>query len=368
MLRVVSIMLLLINLVACSSTSEWKANYGNAEQSISSSSLDVPPDLSKPISNESLSIPNIASSGASYSSYTSEDQTGVTVLSASSQQIKQVRDGKDMWLEIQMSADKLWPELKIFFIDLGFKIEREDKKLGVMETDWFETKPYVPSNWVNKMLNRIVATGLKDKYRIRVEKTTNASTTRLFFSHQGQQELATDDSQGGTFVKYWVRRDSDPELEAEMYQRFLIFKDTDKGTAKKLTENIQSKERTVILEKKGSKVLQVGEGFARTWRRVGIALDRIGLLVDDRNRSGGLYYLRITDDFQEKVKEDKGWLASLFSSDKVKLKERYLLSVNEEKDSSGKPATIISLYETTGAKADSRFVTKLLTDLKSYLD
>jgi len=45
---------------------------------------------------------------------------------------------------------------------------------------------------------------------------------------------------------------------------------------------------------------------------VGIALDRIGLLVDDRNRSDGLYYLRITDDFRDKAKEDDGWLASFF--------------------------------------------------------
>jgi uncharacterized lipoprotein len=92
-------------------------------------------------------------------------------------------------------------------------------------------------------------------------------------------------------------------------------------------------------------------------------LDRIGLLVEDRNRSGGLYYLRITDDFRDKVKEEKGWLAGLFSSKNVKIKDRYLLSVSAEKET-----TVISIYETTGAKADVRFVNQLLTDLKSYLD
>ncbi|MCW8986795.1 MAG: outer membrane protein assembly factor BamC, partial [Gammaproteobacteria bacterium] len=89
----------------------------------------------------------------------------------------------------------------------------------------------------------------------------------------------------------------------------------------------------------------------------------IGLLVDDRNRSGGLYYLRITDDFRSKVKEEKGWLANLFSSEQVKLKDRYLLNVKDENDQ-----TVISIYETTGAKADIRFVNQLLADLKSYLD
>ena len=148
-----------------------------------------------------------------------------------------------------------------------------------------------------------------------------------------------------------------------MYQRFLIFRDMSKEDAVKLVETIKVKARTRIIEKEETKMLQVGEGFARTWRRVGIALDRIGLLVDDRNRSGGLYYIRITDDFRDKVKEEKGWLTSLFSSKNVKLKERYLLSVSAEKDT-----TIISLYETTGAKADIHFVSQLLKELKSYLD
>jgi len=148
-----------------------------------------------------------------------------------------------------------------------------------------------------------------------------------------------------------------------MYQRFLIFRNMDKASVKKLVAKTKAKERTRIIEKDETKVLQVDEGFARTWRRVGIALDRIGLLVDDRNRSGGLYYLRITDDFRSKIKEEKGWFASLFSSEQVKLKDRYLLSVKDDKGN-----TVISIYETTGAKADIRFANQLLTDLKSYLD
>ena len=207
------------------------------------------------------------------------------------------------------------------------------------------------------------SSGLRDRYRARLEKTSNPNVMRVFITHQGLKEHASDDSTGGSFKLWWESRPSDPELEAEMYQRFLIFRDMSKEDAVKLVETIKVKARTRIIEKEETKMLQVGEGFARTWRRVGIALDRIGLLVDDRNRSGGLYYIRITDDFRDKVKEEKGWLTSLFSSKNVKLKERYLLSVSAEKDT-----TIISLYETTGAKADIHFVSQLLKELKSYLD
>jgi uncharacterized lipoprotein len=39
-------------------------------------------------------------------------------------------------------------------------------------------------------------------------------------------------------------------------------------------------------------VVQISEGFDRAWRRVGLALDRTGFTVEDRDRSAGLYFVR----------------------------------------------------------------------------
>lgn len=360
MLRVVLVVTLLLNLMACSSTSEWKGIY-SADKGIDSSKLDVPPDLSQPDLTDGLALPNIAAGGSTYSAYSNTEYKGDKVVSANLRGVKVIRDGAYQWLEINATAEKLWPELRAFFAQVGFELKREDKQLGVMETNWLENRALLPSGWFSKLLNRISSTGLRDKYRARLERTNKPNVTRIFITHQGLKEYGTNEESG---IKiWWESRRSDPELEAEMYQRFLIFRDMDKASAKKLVAKDKAKEGTQVIEKEGAKVLLVNEGFARTWRRVGIALDRIGLLVTDRNRSGGLLYLRITDDFRAKVKEDKGWLASLFSSDAVKLKERYLLRVVDKNDT-----TEISIFETTGAKADSRFVNQLLTDLKSYLD
>ncbi len=363
MLRVVLVVALLINLIACSSTPEWKGLYGKEKKEISASSLEVPPDLSQPGVTNSLNVPNIGSAGSTYSSYTNSDYKEDKVTPANPDGVKVIRDGATQWLEINASAEKLWPQLKAFFVQVGFKIKRDDKQLGVMETNWLENRTSLPTNWFSKMLSGISSTGLRDKYRARLEKTNKANITRVFITHQGLKEHGSKDSSDGNFKMWWEARVSDPELEAEMYQRFLIFRDMGKVKALKLVSTSAEKHRTRIIDKDETKMLQVAEGFARTWRRVGIALDRIGLLVEDRNRSSGLYYLHITEGFQDKVKENKGWLASLFSSNTVKLKERYLLSVAAENGQ-----TIISLYETTGAKADIRFVKQLLSDLKTYLD
>ena len=361
MLRVVFVFTLLMSLIACSSTPGWKGVYSSENNEKDRSKLEVPPDLTSPSLTDSLALPNIAAGGSTYSSYTNTDYSGDKVTPANLKGVKVIRDGVNQWLEINTTAEKLWPQLKVFFARVGFEIKREEKKLGVMETNWLENRLELPTNWFSKLLVRISSSGLRDRYRARLEKTKNPKVTRLFISHQGLKEYGTQDADG--IKLWWQSRPSDPELEAEMYQRFLIFRGMDKTKAINLAKQSEAKDRSRIFEKEGTKMLQVAEGFARTWRRVGIALDRIGILVDDRNRSGGVYYLRITDDFRDRVKGDAGWLASLFSSDKVKLKDRYILSVSDEKNS-----TVISIYETTGAKADNRFVEQLLTDLKSYLD
>ena len=367
MLRVVLIFTLLMNLIACSSAPEWKGIYGAEDKPQQSTKLDVPPDLTEPTASDSLALQNIVANDSTYLAYSNTGDTesnGDKIAAAKPPGIKVIRDGASQWLEINTTAEKLWPELKAFFTKIGFEIKREDKILGVMETNWLENRSALPSNWFSKILNRISSTGLRDKYRARLEKTDNPEVTRLFITHQGLKEHAADTSQDQAFKLWWESRPSDPELEAEMYQRFLVFSDVSRTESIKRVKKVAPKERAQIIEKDKTKMLLVDEGFARTWRRVGIALDRIGLFVEDRNRSSGLYYLKITDDFREKVKEDKDWLSSLFSKDESgKLKDRYLLNVSDENGT-----TLISIYETTGAKADSRFVNQLLNDLKSYLN
>ncbi len=361
MLRVVLVVALLINLIACSSTPEWKGVYTIDKADLSASSLEVPPDLTEPNVGSGLNIPNIGSTSSTYSAYANTDYKGKKITPANPEGVKVVRDGAMQWLEINTTAEKVWPQLKAFFTKVGFEVKREDKQLGVMETNWLENRFSLPTNWFSKLLSKITSTGIRDKYRARLEKTDKPGVTRVFITHHGLKERAAEEI--SAITTWWEIRPSDPELEAEMYQRFLIFRDIRKSDAIKLVSKSAETERTKIIEQDETKVLQVAEGFARTWRRVGIALDRIGLFIEDRDRSNGVYYLKITEGFKEKIKEDKGWFASLFSGSTVKLKERYLLSVANE---NGK--MIISISETTGAKADARFVEQLLSDLKTYLD
>jgi outer membrane protein assembly factor BamC len=52
------------------------------------------------------------------------------------------------------------------------------------------------------------------------------------------------------------------------------------------------------------------EGFDRAWRRVGLALDRTGFTVEDRNRNDGLYFVRYVAPGTDK--KEPGFLGKLF--------------------------------------------------------
>jgi len=50
----------------------------------------------------------------------------------------------------------------------------------------------------------------------------------------------------------------------------------------------------------------VNDGFDRAWRRVGLALDRVGFTVEDRDRSKGLFFVRYIDPEVDVKSGDKG--------------------------------------------------------------
>jgi len=83
-------------------------------------------------------------------------------------------------------------------------------------------------------------------------------------------------------------------------------------------------------------VLTVLDPFDRAWRRVGLALDRIGFTVVDLDRSKGVYFVRYVDMDIDGKKEDKGWFSKLafWSSDDSKKmrQEQYRVVVKENGD------------------------------------
>ena len=111
--------------------------------------------------------------------------------------------------------------------------------------------------------------------------------------------------------------------------------------------------------------LQVDDGFDRAWRRVGVALDRSGFTVEDRDRAQGLYFVRYVDPAFA-GKEDPNFFSKLFSfgkKDDAGSLVRYRVFVKGEGERSS-----VSVLNDKGApengEAAKRIITLLLADLK----
>lgn len=264
--------------------------------------LEVPPDLTAPVNTGLEEIPRIES-----------ENGGIRVLPRTAK-IHVRHDGTERWLRIDIPAEQLWPKLRDFWPTLGLELAMDKPKLGIMETAWAENRADTPNGFFARMVKKVFknaySADTRDKYRLRLEPYKGGKV-ELFLTHYGLKEVITGQSDI-TPQTAWVVRPSDPELANEVMNRLVLFL----GGGEKIAKEVRAtpKEPVSRASLKGD-VLIVKEGFARTWRLTGIALDRLGLVVDDRNRSKGLYYVsKINLNGDESVQQGKGLLADLFAS------------------------------------------------------
>jgi outer membrane protein assembly factor BamC len=263
------------------------------------------------------------------------------------------RDGSQRWLVVNQSPEALWPKVKEFWQDNGFLIAIDMPKTGVMETDWAENRAKIPQDFLRKTIGKIFdslySTGERDKFRTRLERGPNG-TTEIYISHRGAEEQLTGSDKETTV---WTARPSDPELEAEFLGRLMTALGVQEERAKAIAANpIIEAPRAKLVRGASGSFVQVDESFDRAWRRVGLALDRVGFTVEDRDRSQGTYFVRYVDQGDDaQTTEKKGFLGNLFSfgskEDKAKAAARYRIAVKGSADSSqivvlnndGKPET-----------------------------
>jgi len=125
-----------------------------------------------------------------------------------------------------------------------------------------------------------------------------------------------------------------PELEAEMLGRLLVRL----GTPEQVAQAAVARQPEVTAAKVGKRVdgqpmLAFDDQFDRAWRRVGLALDRVGFTVVDRDRQKGMYFVKYVDpDGSPSSKKDEGWLSKLAfwrSEDTSRFQEQYRIVVTE---------------------------------------
>ncbi len=368
--RLFSLAMVLFAVAGCSSVSDIIPDSKKVDYKSSGKvpTLEVPPDLSQIARDDRYAVPDSAGKGsATFSAYTADRtpaaQAQNTTVLPTVDKVRVERSGNQRWLVVTAAADQLWGPVKDFWQETGFIIVLERPDAGVMETDWAEDRAKIGSDIIRdtlgKFLDSLYSTGERDRFRTRFEPGAEPGTTDIFISHRGMEEVYTSSAKDDT---RWQPRPPNPELEAEMLRRLMVRLGSENQRAAASVAAAKAEPRAKLARSNdGAGTLEVYERFDRAWRRVGLALDRVGFTVEDRDRSKGLYFVRYVDTDANTKKGSGGWLDKLSfwkSSDPVaSAKVQYRIHVSE----SGQNTTVQVLSSEGGT--DKSETAKKILDL-----
>ena len=260
--------------------------------------LEVPPDLTQ-LSGQgryALAQPGTVTANT-FNSNQQVQALGTTSSAVATNAIggvKLERDGQIRWLSVDLPPEQIWQTVRDFWIENGFELTLDQAKSGEMETAWAENRAKLNQDGLRqlmgKVLDNLYDTGERDQFRTRIERTSRGS--EVYVSHHGLQEVFTDSKKEQTT---WKVRPSDPELEAKMLSRLMVRLGSSKEAAQEVAVTAGNKSASTPrarLQADGTSVAITGD-FEQAWRRVSLALDRGGFTVEDKDRSKGVYEVRL---------------------------------------------------------------------------
>ncbi len=293
-------------------------------QAAKTAPLEVPPDLTQLAREGRFRAPADTVSASGMQSRATAVATTSQVAPNSVGDIRLERQGNQRWLIVPLPPEQVWPVVKSFWAERGFALEVENAQTGVLETAWKENRTKIPEDFIRRTIGRLFdalySSGERDRYRTRLERT--ASGTEVYISHRAMEEVYTSADKTGTT---WRPRSSDPQAEAEILSALMVRLGTKEDVAREAvartsTSGAPARPTTAAVGAlgaggaagaAGATSLVVEDDFDRAWRRVGLALDRSGFSVEDRDRAAGLFFVRYVDPALA-GKEEPGFLSRWF--------------------------------------------------------
>lgn len=336
--------LLALSLSACDSIPFFD-NTPDYKTAGRSRPLEVPPDLTSVSASDAYAVPG---GTTTYSSYT-QGQGSVLEqerILPNPENVRMERAGSQRWLVVDAPPEKVWPVIREFWNDLGFAVRVENPETGVMETEWVDPSSITrddKGNYLDKFqgwLDKLNTLQTRQKFRTRIDRGEN-NATEIYLSHRSVADAADDGKErvrtaAGTYelgyrlegkrTKEQEERANAEDIDAELLRRLMVRLGVTEQQSRTVVAAVNTDVRATIERgADGQLNLKVNDQFDRAWRRVGLALDRVGFVVEDRDRSRGLYYVRYADlgAAEESGGKKKGLLQSLkfWDSDDKKAEE-----------------------------------------------
>ncbi|ULJ68772.1 outer membrane protein assembly factor BamC [Wielerella bovis] len=283
--------LITVSLAACSGSKKEQPKLDYQSRNNKIVSLEIPPDLNDPRNGDLYRLPEgtVASPNALKQTATGNKQVLV--------QVKDVhieRRGTQRWLVVQnKQAAEIWPLLRAFWQEAGFSIYSEEPQAGLMETEWAENRAKLPNQGLRRLFDKIGMGGVyttseRDKFMIRMERR-NDDGLDIFFTHKGLEEIYDSKKEETTA---WQPRANDPNLEAAFLARFMQYLGVDDAIVEQQMQvQTNQSQGTQFAKLEGNNLVVYGAA-ERNVNRIGSALDRIGLTVQQFVSERGMFLVK----------------------------------------------------------------------------
>ena len=366
-LAALAVALAAVALAGCETSTSMgkKIDYKSASNT---PSLELPPDLKSPLYDDRY---NVSTASGLAARDATKPKTGDQIAPNQVGDARILKSGNERWLQVKTTPEQAWNVTRQFWIEQGFAIAIEQPQAGIMETDWAENRAELPPDFIRDSLGKAAdifyTTYKRDKFRSRIERGTEPGTMEIYVSQRRMEQVPTvmiDKVSPAGFA--WAVMPPSPGIEAEFLTRLLVKFGSTEARAQ---ESVQAAvapapaaERARIQKAAdGSAKLFVDDTFDRTWRRVGLALDRIGFTVVDRDRSKGFYFVRYSD--PDAGKKDTGFLSKLmFWKDTADKPEQYRIAIADTP-----PPSVVVVQDPDGVTDKTTNGEKILALLKDQL-
>lgn len=372
-----SALLMAVLLSGCGTLETTKSDYRSVQRS---RPLDLPPELSAPAKDDRYTVSDVSSKGTSFSSYAAERGSAAAkpdtpaakaspLLLLPSEKMRLERAGSQRWLVVQARPEEVWALLKNFIQSRNLVIKFEAPELGLLETDWAERQVYVPEDGIRgklaKAFGTTYSTSERDKFRFRIEAGRDPGTTEIYVSQRGIEEVYVSEMKDNT---RWQPRANDPEREFDLLGRLIQFAGVDEKTVAGKIAGATAGDRARLVDSNGRQSVEVDERFDRAWRRVGLALDRNGFAVEDRDRTNGFYFVRYIDSLADRQAAQKSWLDLLaFWRDDVSAGESVPVVYRIKVAAAGEEMTRVEVQDKAGVVLNNTTSQKILEIVRSEL-
>lgn len=311
-------LLAVLSLAACSSNKETpQLDYQSQTNKIVS--LEVPPDLNDPRNGNLYNLP----AGTVANPNALNEATPRQAVLAQAKNVRLERSGSHRWLVVdEKNANEMWPILRAFWQEAGFTIYSEEPSAGLMETDWAENRAKLPNQGLRRLfeavgMGGVYTTSERDKFLIRMERN-NQNGLDIFFTHKGLEEVYNSKDKDSTV---WQPRANDPNLEAAFLARFMQYLGADEATIQSQVAAKADQAQGTQFAKLDNGSLVVFGAAERNINRIGAALDRVGLTVQQFVAERGMFVVKAAPSESEALAQaaadnkKSGWFSRWFGSD-----------------------------------------------------